>query len=105
MGLGLDAAPGCLDDLPHDREPQARSGEVPRRGRAVEAVEDVRQVLRVDPRTVVTDRDLAVRRDADLDRPLGRTPLRGVVEQVADRALQGRGDALDGARAGLELEP
>ena len=67
---------------------------MPRAGGAVEAVEDVRQVLRGDARAVVANRDLAVAH-RDLDLAAGRAPLGRVVEQVRDRPLEPRRDAAD----------
>ncbi len=52
-GSARDAAAVLLGDLSHDREPETRARPAARLGAAVEAVEDVRQVLRGDPRPVV----------------------------------------------------
>ena len=51
-----------LGDLAHDREPEPRAGHRAGRGRAVEAVEDERPVLRRDARAVVADAQLAAAR-------------------------------------------
>ncbi len=83
-----------LGDLADDREPEPGAGHAPRGSGSVEAVEHVRQVLLVDPGTVVAHRHLAVA-NGDLDLAAGRAPLGRVVEQVRDRALDRRRDAVD----------
>ena len=92
--LGGHLAAVGLGHLPDDGEPEPGAGLPARRGRAVEAVEDVRQVVLVDARPVVADGHLAVA-DADLDLAAGRAPLGRVVEQVADGALDRSGHAAD----------
>ncbi len=67
---------------------------------AIEAVEDKAAVGRRDPRPAVAHRQLAVVQP-DVDGRARRVPLRGVVEQVGDGAVEPRGHALDQRR--LEL--
>ena len=74
--------------------PSPEPGQPARRARAVEAVEDVREVLLVDPGAVVAHHDLPVF-DGDLDLAVGRAPLGGVVEEVRDRPLDARRNAVD----------
>ena len=81
-------------DLLHDREPEPRPRKPARIRSAVEAVEDVREILFRDSRPVVSDRDLFAA-DSDLDLAARRAPLRRVVEEVRDRALDRRGGAVD----------
>src|SRR5205807_357749 len=92
--LGDDLTTVRFRDLPDDREPQPGSGHAPSGAGPVEPVEDVRQVLLVDPGAVVAHRHLAAA-DRDLDLAARRAPLGRVVEQVRDRALDRRGDAVD----------
>ena len=80
---------------PHDREPEPRAGPVPRRGQAVEAVEDVREVVQVDAGSAVADADLAVV-DGDVDVSARRAPLRGVVERWTRRGAAARALRHDG---------
>ena len=77
-----------------DREAEAGARLAASRAGAVEAVEDEGQVLFVDSGAVVAHGDLAVA-DADLDLAARRAPLRGVVEQVRDGALDRRGAPVD----------
>ena len=56
--------------------------------RAVEAVEDVREVLVGDAGPVVADRSPRRRARATSTAPPGGAPLGGVVEQVRDRAVE-----------------
>src|SRR6187402_3598370 len=72
-------------DLSHDREAEPGAGHASRGPRAVEAVEDVREVLVGDTGPVVADGNLAVT-DLDPDLGAGRAPLGRVVEEVRDRA-------------------
>src|SRR5215208_2697226 len=76
--LGADGPAVGLSDLPHDREPEAGSRPVAGRRRAVEALEDVGQVGRVDARAAVAHADLAVA-DGHVDGRPRRAPLRRVV--------------------------
>ena len=91
-----------LGDLAHDREPEPRPGKATRRTRAIEAVEDVGQVLVRDSRPVVSHGQPSVP-DGDLDLAAGGAPLRRVVEQVPDRSLDGRRNALDHGRLQLDV--
>ena len=79
------ASPPCAErDLADDREPEPRAGQVARVRGPVEAVEDVGEVLLGDPRAVVAHGHLGAGH-RDVDRV---APLRGVVEQVRDRAVE-----------------
>ena len=80
-------------DLPDDREPEARARPAARRTGAIEAVEDVRKVFLVDAGPVVTHAQRAVAH-RDLDVAVRRAPLRRVVEQVRDCALDRRRHSL-----------
>ena len=91
-----------LGDLAHDREPESRPGEAARRTRAIEAVEDVGKILVGDSRPVVSHNQPSVP-DCDLDLAAGGAPLRRVVEQVPDRSLDGRRNALDHGRLQLDV--
>ena len=82
---------------PDPGSPRAAAG-------AVEAVEDVRQVLRGDAGAVVAHGHLAPG-DRDLHRLPGRAPLDRVVEQVADRPRQAAARAADHARLAGQHEP
>ena len=70
----LDGAAVRLGYLADDRQPQTGSGKAAGGGRAVEAVEHVRQVRRVDPWSVVANGDGAVL-DRDFDRTLRRDSI------------------------------
>ena len=85
-----DGAGVACDDLADDGQPQAEAGHPARLPGTVEALERVQQILGVDPRTLVVDGEHAGR-DPHRHPGLGRAPLRGVVEQVGDRALHRRG--------------
>ena len=65
------------------------------------SVEDVREILVGDPGAVVPHDELSVVQ-LDLDLGAGRAPLRRVVEQVPDRALDRGGHTLDRRR--LEID-
>src|SRR5438445_6233588 len=80
---------------------------------AVETVEDPRQVVVGDSRSVVADPDGDVvlgcgERDLYGD-PVARTELRGVVQQVGDQTVEPLGDAIDmrplEAAAEVDLRP
>ena len=90
---GGDAAAMLLGDLADDREPETAALTRARIGAAVEAVEDVGQVVLDDAVTVVADGH-AVRVDRDLDRAAVAGVPRRVVQQVVDRADQALGIAL-----------
>src|SRR5712691_87378 len=92
--LGDDLAAVRLRDLAHDREAEPGARQPAGGRRAVEAVEHVREVRLVDPWAVVADDNLAAL-DLHLDLAAGWAPLRRVVEQVRDRALDRRRDASD----------
>src|SRR5262245_207912 len=98
--LGHDLASMRLGDLSHDRQPETRPGHAPRRARAIEPVEDVREVLVRDPGSVVANDEPTVP-NLDLDLRARCTPLRGVVEEVADCTLERGRNASYGR--GLEL--
>jgi hypothetical protein len=75
-----------LGGLPDDGQAEPRTGQPTRVRGAVEAVEDVRQILGREARPVVAHGDDAVAY-ADLDRLAGRAPFQRVVQQVRDRAV------------------
>src|SRR5207302_10852944 len=75
-----------LRGLADDRETETGARQAARPGGAVEAVEDVRDVLLPEARPVVADREHAVR-EVHLDLSARRAPLDRVVDQVHDRAL------------------
>ena len=75
-----------LGDLAHDREPEAGARKATRRGRAIEAIEDVRQVLVGDARPVVADLDGSAGHPY-LDPLAVGAPLDGVVEEVRHGAV------------------
>ncbi len=75
-------------DLAHDRETESGARHAARGRRAVEAVEDERHVFLRDARAAVTYRELTVA-DDHVHLAVGRAPLRGVVQQVRNRALDG----------------
>src|SRR4029450_2344690 len=77
--------------LPDDREPQPRARQVTGVGRAVEAVEDVGEILLRDPRPMVAHGYLRPRY-VHVD---GAAPLGGVVEEVGDGPLELGGRAAD----------
>jgi len=89
-----------IHEVSDDRKPQPQPA-VPSADRAVflpEAIEHVRQELRLDALAGVRDADLhlvASRRELDIDVPAGSRELDGVGEQVADHLLQSRGIAPD----------
>ena len=83
--------------------PEARARHRARLRRAVEALEHVRQVVGLDPRSLVVDGQGPVRHP-HRDRAVGRSPLGGVVEQVGDGALDGPGLALDPPGQGGHVE-
>src|SRR3954469_3796433 len=103
--LGADAAAVGLCHLFHDRQAQPGAGQLPRRRGAVEAVENVREVVLVDARAVIAHDHLAVAH-LDLDLAAGRAPLRRVVEQVRDCARDRVRDAVElaGTKIGHELD-
>src|SRR6187455_1789059 len=72
-----DFAPMGLGYLPHDRQAEPGSGHPARLTCAIEAVEDVRQVLVRDPRAVIAN-DEHPAAQLDLDDSSGRAPLRRV---------------------------
>src|SRR5262245_6299770 len=74
-----------LGDALDDGQAEARAGLSACLVRAPEAVEDLVDVLLRKAGAVVADRHAPVG-DLDLDGPVRGTPLRGVVEQVRDRA-------------------
>ena len=76
-----------LGDLAHDGETEPRARHPPRLLRAVEAVEDVRAVDLGDAGTLVVDGQRAVEEPHGHGAVLG-APLRGVVQEVGDRALE-----------------
>src|SRR3954453_3523150 len=59
-GLREHGATVRLDDVANDRQPEARTGEAARRNRAVETVEDVRQVGGGYPGSTIADRHATV---------------------------------------------
>ena len=101
-GLGADGAALLVYDLADDRKAEARAGTSARVGAAVEAVEDVRELVGGDPGAVVADVSSPPLR-RDLDRLPGAI-LERVVEQVGDGALQARGDAADERRLCEQLD-
>ena len=93
-----------VGDPAHDREAEVRAGQCPRLGRPVEAIENVRQVVRGNSRAVVADLDFPVgRRDADA--AVRRAPFQRVVDQVSDRPFQRVRIAADQRRPEIELVP
>ena len=79
------------------RGPSPEPGRPRAAARAVEAVEDEREVLVRDPRPVVAHGQLPVAQ-RHLDRPAGGAVLGGVVEQVRDRAVEPAAHAVDDRR-------
>ena len=96
----------CLGGLADDRETEARARHPARVARAVEALEDVRQVAVRKARAVIADAQLAVRQ-ADVDGPTCWAPLDRVVDEVRDRPLDACGLSADhgGLELRAELEP
>src|SRR5262249_54430590 len=101
--LRAHRAPVRLRRLAHDRQPQTRSGQSPRGRSPVEAIEHPWQIVRRDPRAVVSHLEVPLV-NPYLDRTLWWTPLRGVGEQVGDRAVESRGDGTNKARLRVEHE-
>jgi hypothetical protein len=97
--LDLDAPAVQLDEVAHDRQSESKSAVTPRR-RAVgltEALEHVRQELRLDPEAGVGHAQLQMRggtRERDADPAVGRRELHGVGEQIPDHLLQAIGIAV-----------
>src|SRR3984893_7892262 len=86
-----DTASVVVDRLLDDREAQSGAGEAARGCGTVEAIEDVREIGRLDTRAVVADRDQAARA-SHLDGGARGAPLDRVVEHVVNRPLEpGRG--------------
>jgi len=75
MGLGR---------LAHDRQPESRAGQPARVLGPVEAIEEVRKVLRVESRTRIAHREDAVA-EGDVALAARGAPFDRVVEQVRDR--------------------
>src|SRR5471030_1584655 len=73
-------------DLVDDRETETGPGHRARGGGAVEAFEDVREIVVVDPRSVIAHGERAVG-EGHFDRAGGRAPLARVVEDVRARTL------------------
>ena len=99
-GLRRDGSAVPLGHLAHDRQAQPGTGPAAGGVGAEEAVEDLGALVVRDSRPAVADGQLAVAQ-AHVDRRVGRAPLRGVVEQVGDGAIEPRRDALH--QRGLEL--
>src|SRR5206468_9580113 len=96
VGPLRDDLPAVRDcNLADDREPEPRAWAATCGSRTTETVEDVRKVFLVDSGAVVAHADFAVSH-RDLDVGARGAPLRSVVEQVCDRALDRRMDSLDG---------
>src|SRR5207247_42597 len=107
----LDAASVQLDQLPHDREPDAETP-VRASARAVglpEALEQLGQERRGDALAAIRDRQLDVRaraRQSELDPAPRGCELDGVAEQVPDHLLQAEriAEHQAGARIYQQLE-
>ena len=82
----LDEPAVRLGGLAHDREAESRAGLRARVPGAVEAVEHEREILLVEARAVVADRQRAVRERRPRSAPSGGLHLHRVVEQVGDGA-------------------
>ena len=76
-----------LSHLTHDRQAQSRAGPPARRRPAVEAIEQVREVLGRDAAAVVAHPH-AAHAGGDLHHAARRRMAGGVVEQVVDRARE-----------------
>ena len=88
-GAGPHVAAVPVRDRLDDREAEPRAGHRARLRGAVEAVEDVRQVLARRCRGPGRRPSPCPGASSTGDPAAGRAPLGGVVEQVGDRALQG----------------
>ena len=98
--LGLHRAAVALGDPPDDRQAEPRSRQLASRGGAVEAVEDPRQVLGVDPGPVVADRDLALgRRPSTSTSPPSGLHLIALSSRLETARSSAALDAAHGARA------
>src|SRR4029453_13303047 len=84
--LEAHRAPVSFGNLAYDGETESRAGQAGRGGRAVETGKHERRVLLRDAGAAVAHGDFAVAHD-DVDLAARRAPLRGVVEQVRNRAL------------------
>src|SRR5262249_24808036 len=82
---GSDGCPVAVGDLLDDGEAEPGAGHAPGTGRAVKAVEDVRDVGRIDALPVVAHHHRPAF-DGDLDRRAGGAPLGSVVDQVRHRS-------------------
>lgn len=87
-----------------NREAEPGAGRSACDRRAVEALEDKRQVRLVDPGPVIPDDDRAFA-DTNFHGLIGWTPLQRVAEDVGDRSPETFRVAAHGARLGGELEP
>ena len=96
-GPHLNGAFVGLRDAADDGEAEPGARHPARVRRSVEALEDVREILGRDAGTLIADQDPAVL-DDDAYRDLGRTPLDGVVDQVADGVIDRGGVDLHQAR-------
>src|SRR5262249_33369229 len=101
--LGLHETPRRLGGLLDDREAQARSGHPAGALRAVEAVEDVRQIGLGEAGAVVANGEDRIL-EADFAGPSGGTPLAGVVDEISHGTAEPRGASYHNSRAQVELD-
>ena len=90
-GLGPDRASVGGGDLPDDRQSEPRAGHRARLGRAIEAVEDVVEVLWPDARSVVAHAQLAPSRRETSTSPSGGPNLAALSSRLPPPSRDDRG--------------